>query len=48
LIYYEITNDIKEALLREKRLKKWKRVWKIVMIEKNNPDWKDLSKSLFL
>lgn len=47
LVYYEITNDIKEALLREKRLKKWKRDWKIALIEKNNPNWKDLYESLF-
>ena len=47
LVYFEVTNDIREALLREKRLKKWKREWKIKLIEKNNPSWKDLYKALF-
>ena len=47
LVYFEVTNDIREALLREKRLKKWKREWKIKLIEKNNPSWKDLYKDLF-
>ncbi|MHB9039459.1 MAG: GIY-YIG nuclease family protein [Melioribacteraceae bacterium] len=43
LVYYEQTNDIHEAILREKRLKKWNRSWKIKLIEEMNPDWKDLS-----
>ena len=42
LIYFEIFNDINEAILREKRIKKWKRKWKLELIEKNNPQWKDL------
>lgn len=37
LVYYETTNDIKAALLREKQMKKWKREWKINLIEKQNP-----------
>ena len=44
LVYYEQTSDIQEALLREKRLKKWNRKWKLSLIEKNNPDWQDISK----
>ncbi len=47
LVYFEVINDIREALLREKRLKKWKREWKIKLIEKNNPSWKDLYEGLF-
>jgi putative endonuclease len=43
LVYFESTNDVNEAILREKRLKKWKRQWKIELIEKSNPDWRDLS-----
>ncbi len=43
LVYYETTNDIHEAILREKRLKKWNRAWKIELIEKQNPEWNDLS-----
>lgn len=42
LVYYEITNDINAAILREKQMKKWKRQWKINMIERENPGWKDL------
>ena len=42
LIYYEIFTDIGEAILRETRLKRWKRVWKIKLIEENHPNWKDL------
>ena len=42
LVYFEPYEDINEAILREKRLKKWNRQWKIKLIEKNNQDWKDL------
>jgi len=43
LIYFESTTDVNDSILREKRLKKWKREWKIDLIEKSNPDWRDLS-----
>jgi putative endonuclease len=43
LVYFESTTDINAAILREKRLKKWKRQWKIDLIENSNPDWRDLS-----
>ena len=42
LVYFEETNDITEALKREKQIKNWKRKWKIELIEKNNPEWEDL------
>ncbi len=42
LVYYEDVNDIYSAIQREKRLKKWKRHWKIELIESMNPDWHDL------
>ncbi len=42
LVYYEIFNDIQLAAAREKRLKEWKRQWKIDLIQKMNPDWQDL------
>ena len=45
LVYYETTSEITSALQREKLLKKWKRAWKIELIEKNNPQWKDLYES---
>ena len=46
LVYYEQTNDINSAIQREKQLKKWRRQWKIELIEKNNPNWDDLYKML--
>ena len=42
LVYFEKYNDIDEAILREKRIKRWKRNWKIKLIEKNNPEWEDI------
>ncbi len=42
LVYFEETSDVKSAILREKRLKKWNRQWKINLIEKENPEWRDL------
>ncbi len=42
LVYHEATNDINAAMQREKQIKKWNRKWKLKLIEKNNPHWKDL------
>jgi putative endonuclease len=42
LVYYEIHEDIQEAILREKQIKKWYRNWKINLIEEGNPHWLDL------
>ena len=42
LVHYESYEDIHEAILREKRMKKWKRQWKIELIEQHNPEWEDL------
>ncbi|MCD6486998.1 MAG: GIY-YIG nuclease family protein [Syntrophobacterales bacterium] len=42
LVWYEIHENMESAIVREKRLKEWKRKWKLELIEKNNPDWKDL------
>lgn len=47
LVYYECYDDPENAILREKRLKKWKRKWKDELIEKMNPEWKDLYEELF-
>jgi len=40
--YYELYGDIVSAITREKQMKKWNRAWKLELIEKQNPDWKDL------
>ena len=42
LVHYEQTGSILSAIAREKTLKKWKRAWKIKLIEQNNPNWDDL------
>lgn len=42
LVHYEHTNDIHSAIEREKTIKKWNMRWKIDLVEKKNPDWKDL------
>lgn len=46
LVYYEQTNEVMAALEREKQIKKWKRQWKLELIEKQNPEWKDLYNDL--
>ena len=42
LVYYEIFEEIGDAIAREKALKKWRRQWKIELIETANPEWDDL------
>jgi putative endonuclease len=42
LVYFELHDEMYEAIQREKRLKKWNRAWKIRLIEESNPDWTDL------
>ena len=46
LVYFEFHESLWQALEREKRLKRWKRVWKIKLIESKNPEWNDLYPSL--
>ena len=46
LVWYELHGDVMAAITREKQLKKWNRAWKLSLIEKMNPDWKDLSTEL--
>jgi putative endonuclease len=41
-VWFEIYDDPSSAIAREKQLKKWQRAWKIELIEKENPDWRDL------
>jgi putative endonuclease len=42
LVYYEQADSKEGALLREKQIKEWHRKWKLELIEKFNPEWKDL------
>lgn len=42
LVYYEVHASIEAAIAREKRLKRWRRDWKIDLIAGANPDWRDL------
>lgn len=41
LVYYEVHPNAESAITREKQMKKWRRSWKIRLIEEKNPDWKD-------
>jgi len=47
LVYFEVFQNIEEAIDREKNMKKWKRVWKIKLIEEENIRWLDLSKDWY-
>ena len=42
LVHYELHDNAKKAIQREKRLKEWERSWKVALIEKENPKWEDL------
>ena len=46
LVYYEQYADMYSAISREKQLKRWRRAWKIQLIEESNPEWKDLWEDL--
>jgi putative endonuclease len=46
LVYFEPFRDVYDAINRETNLKKWKRRWKIELIEKENPEWEDLYEQL--
>lgn len=46
LVHVEVFDDPESAIQREKRLKKWKRDWKIRLIEEGNPEWADRTKLL--
>ncbi len=47
LIWFEAHDDLQEARHRELQMKKWKRSWKMEVIERDNPQWKDLFDTLF-
>ena len=48
LVWHESHDDIRDAIQREKRIKKWLRRWKIDLIEQSNPLWRDLAVDLGL
>jgi putative endonuclease len=48
LVYYETYRYFKDAINREKQLKRWKRAWKIRLIEQGNPNWEDLYPKLMM
>ena len=47
LVYYEQFEDIEPAIKREKQIKNWRRQWKINLFQVVNPEWDDLSGSIF-
>jgi putative endonuclease len=46
LVYAEAYDDPRDAIAAEKRIKRWRRAWKIALIETSNPEWRDLSDSI--
>jgi putative endonuclease len=46
LVYFEQHTDIKAAIQRDKRLKRWKRAWKVRLVETPNPNWDDLYRQI--
>ena len=46
LVWYEQHETMESAIIREKRIKKWNRAWKVRLIEQHNPDWQDIWSSL--
>jgi putative endonuclease len=47
LVWYEVRETRPGAFKRERQIKKWNRVWKLELIEKANPEWRDLFEELF-
>ena len=48
LVYFEEYSSVLEARARERTMKRWARAWKFELIEKQNPDWQDLSDQLMM
>ena len=48
LVYFETHQEVEQAIIREKQIKKWNRQWKIELIEKTNKDWNDLYNTVLL
>ena len=43
LVWFEQHGTMEQAILREKHIKQWNRAWKLALIEKGNPEWRDLA-----
>jgi putative endonuclease len=46
LVWYEVHDTRESALIRERQMKKWRRLWKLELIERTNPGWRDLAQDL--
>ena len=46
LVWYEVHASMEAAILREKKIKEWKRAWKIELVETMNPEWRDLYREI--
>ena len=46
LVWFEMSGSMESAIRREKQLKNWRREWKLALIEKSNPTWRDLAEDL--
>jgi putative endonuclease len=46
LVWYELHESMESAIKREKRLKEWRRKWKLALIESTNPNWEDLYRTI--
>ena len=46
LVWYESFSSREEAFIRERRIKEWRRSWKLLLIEQDNPTWRDLYETL--
>ena len=47
LVWYETHESAEAAIIREKQIKKWKRVWKLELIERHNTEWNDLYENIY-
>jgi len=48
LVYYEVHDNAESEITREKQMKKWRRKWKLRLIEDSNPEWKDLYEEILV
>ncbi|MGB9369953.1 MAG: GIY-YIG nuclease family protein [Xanthobacteraceae bacterium] len=48
LVYFEEYASITEARARERSLKRWRRAWKLALVDKSNPEWRDLTEEHFV